>query len=217
MAILTRGAAADLAAENPDRAAAKFAAIAYAELSRGRSGAARRAAEESLRHGSAVKIRFLAARTFVETGDLAKVRPIIAELARELSAEARAYAGLLEGAVAIKNGDPRQAMTLVREANAKFDSWIGHFDLGRASLAAGAFIQADSAFDDCLKGRGAALSLFVDEEPTAAYLPSVYYYIGRVREEMKTAKFAESYQQYLALRGRSSDDPLVADIERRIR
>ena len=217
VAILTRGAAADLAAENPDRAAAKFAAIAYAELSRGRSGAARRAAEESLRHGSAVKIRFLAARTFVETGDLAKVRPIITELARELSAEARAYAGLLEGAVAIQNGDPRQAMTLVREANAKFDSWIGHFDLGRASLAAGAFIQADSAFDDCLKGRGAALSLFVDEEPTAAYLPSVYYYVGRVREEMKTAKFAESYQQYLALRGRSSDDPLVADIERRIR
>ena len=217
VAILTRGATADLAAESPDRAAAKFAAVAYAELSRGRLGAARRAAEESLRHGNAVKIRFLAARTFVETGDLAKVRPIIADLARELSSEAQAYAGLLEGAVAMKNGDPRQAMTLVRDANARFDSWIGHFDLGRASLAAGAFIQADSAFDDCLKGRGAALSLFVDEEPTAAYLPSVYYYIGRVREEMKTAKFAESYQAYLAIRGRSNDDPLVADVERRIR
>ena len=81
---------------------------------------------------------------------------------------------------------------LVREANAKFDTWIGRFDLGRASLEAGAFIQADSAFDDCLKERGESLSLFVDEEPTAAYLPAVYYYTGRVREELKTAKFADS-------------------------
>src|SRR5688500_16842657 len=84
VAILTRGAAADIAAKSPDRAAAKFAAIAHAELSRGRSGAARNAAEESLRHGNAVKIRFLAGRTFVETGDLARVRSLIASLAGEL-------------------------------------------------------------------------------------------------------------------------------------
>jgi tetratricopeptide (TPR) repeat protein len=215
--ILARGAAADIAAESPDRAAAKFAAIAHAELSRGRSGAARNAAEESLRHGNAVKVRFLAGRTFVETGDLARVRSLITSLAGELSSEAQAYAGLLEGALAMKNGDPRQAMTLVREANTRFDSWIGKFDLGRAALEAGAFIQADSAFDECLKGRGESLSLFVDEEPTAAYLPSVYYYIGRVREELKTAKFAESYQQYLAIRGRSGDDRLVPDVRRRVK
>jgi len=215
--ILARGAAADLESKSPDRAAAKFAAIAHAELSRGRNAAARNAAEASLRHGNAVKVRFLAGRTFVETGDEARVRSLIASLAGELSSEAQAYAGLLEGALAMKNGDPRQAMTLMRDANARFDSWIGHFDLGRASLAAGAFIQADSAFDDCLKGRGESLSIFADEEPTAAYLPSVYYYIGRVREELKTAKFADSYQQYLAIRGSSRDDRLLPDVRRRVK
>ena len=215
--ILARGAAADLAENNSDRAAAKFAAIAHAEVSRGRTAAARTAADESLRHGNAVKIRFLAGRTFVETGDLERVRALITSLSGELSSEAQAYAGLLEGALAMKNGDPRRAMTLVRDANTRFETWIGHFDLGRASLEAGAFIQADSAFDECLKERGESLSLFVDEEPTAAYLPSVYYYIGRVREELKTAKFSESYQQYLAVRGGSSDDRLLPDVRRRLK
>ena len=64
-----QGAAADLTAKNPDRAAAKFAAIAYAELSRGRKRAAIDAAEKALANSKAVKIRFLAARTFVEAGE----------------------------------------------------------------------------------------------------------------------------------------------------
>ena len=58
------------------------------------------------------------------------------------------------------------------------DTWIGHFELGRAYLAASAFPQADSEFDRCLRRRGEALSLFVDEEPTYGYLPTVYYYQG---------------------------------------
>ena len=39
----------------------------------------------------------------------------------------------------------------------------------------------------CIKRRGEALSLFLDEEPTYSYLPPVYYYQGRVREELKNA------------------------------
>jgi hypothetical protein len=54
------------------------------------------------------------------------------------------------------------------------DTWIGHFDLGRAYLAAGQFPQADSEFDRCFKRRGETLSLFLDEEPTFAYLRPVY-------------------------------------------
>ena len=57
-----------------------------------------------------------------------------------------------------------------------------------ASLAAGAFPQVDSAFDVCLNARrGEALSLFVDDEPTHAYLPLAYDYQGRAREAIATA------------------------------
>jgi hypothetical protein len=55
-------------------------------------------------------------------------------------------------------------------------------------------IQADSELDRCIKRRGEALSLFLDEEPTYAHFPRVYYYQGRVREALDNAEFAESYR-----------------------
>ncbi len=143
--ILRQGAADDLAAGNTVGAAGKLAAVAHAGLSRGRIAEAIEAADEALTHSSAVKIRFLSARTFVEAGDVERARPIIDALAGELYAEPRAYAGVLEGVVALQNGDAPAAMSALREANDVFDTWIGYFDLGRASLAAGAFPQATTA------------------------------------------------------------------------
>ena len=214
--ILTDGANRDLLAKSGDRAAAKFAGIAYAELSRGRTAAAIAAIDKALANSKAVKTRFLAARLYVEAGEIARARPLMAGLGAELQAEPQAYAKLVEGEIALKSGDPRMAIKLLSEANMVLDTWIGHYDLGRAYLEAGAFIQADSEFDRCLGRRGEALSLFLDEEPTYAYLPSVYYYQGRVREELKMAGAADSYKSYLGFRGQSKEDPLVAQVSRRI-
>jgi hypothetical protein len=101
------------------------------------------------------------------------------------------------------------------EANALLDTWLGHFDLGRAYLEAGALTQADSEFDRCIKRRGEALALFLDEEPTYGVFPPVYYYQGRVREALGNARFAESYRAYLDIRGKSTEDPLLPDVRRR--
>jgi hypothetical protein len=62
-----------------------------------------------------------------------------------------------------------------------------------------------------------ALALFLDEDPTYAYLPPVYYYQGRVREALKTAGFADSYRTYLTFRGDSAQDALVPEVRRRVR
>ena len=77
------------------------------------------------------------------------------------------------------------------------------------------FAQADSEFDRCIKRRGEALALFIDEEPTYGYLPPVYYYQGRAREGLKTDGFAVSYREYLNIRGQSKEDPLLPDARRR--
>ena len=71
-------------------------------------------------------------------------------------------------------------------------------DLGRAYLKeTGAFREADSEFDRCIKRSGEALSLFLDPVPTFGYFPPVYYYQGRVREGLKSAGFAEAYRKYM--------------------
>lgn len=213
--ILEEGAAADLASQNTDRAAAKFASVAYAQLLRGQKSTAAAAAEKALANSQAVKIRFLAARVLVEAEQLAKARPLMAGLASEIQTEPRAHAKILEGDVLLKNRDPQQATKVFTEANGLLDTWIGHFDLGRAYLDSGLFAQADSEFDRCIKRRGEALALFIDEEPTYAYLPPVYYYQGRAREGLKTEGFAQSYRQYLDIRNQSREDPLVQDARRR--
>ena len=161
---------------NPDPAAAKLVAAAYVELARRAPRAAITAAEEALRHSSAVKIRFLAGRIFAEGGDESRTRRMIESLGKELFDEPRAYAKSLEGLLALNAGDAAKARLLIQEANDQFVTWIGTFDLGRAALAAGATSQADAAFDQCLNARrGEALALFVDEEPTYAFIVPAFY------------------------------------------
>ena len=169
--LLESGAAADLAAKNADRAAAKLVAAAYAQHSHGQKAAAIATAEKALATSKAVKIRFLAGRILIESGQVARGRTIAGELANEIQADPQAHAKILEGLAALAGNDRRQAIKSLSEANDILDTWIGHFDLGRAYLAAGQFPQADSEFDRCLKRRGEALSL-VPRRGTYVRLPA---------------------------------------------
>jgi len=213
--ILDEGATADLAAKNPDRAAVKYAALAFAQLSRGQKRPAAAAAEKALTNSETVNVKFLAARSLVEADQIASARAIAASLASQIQAAPQTHAKIIEGLIALKQGDKAQAIKLLTDANALLDTWIGHFDLGRANLEASQFIQADSEFDRCIKRRGEALSLFLDEHPTYGFLPSVYYYQGRVREGLNSAGFADSYREYLNIRGKSTEDPLLPEVRRR--
>ena len=214
--IFEEGAAADLAAKNPDLAAMKFSALAHAYLAQGQKNAAAVAAEKALQNSKVAPIRFLTARILVQTGGIARARELAAEFSSQVTAEHQAYGKIIEGGIALESGDQVAAIKILTEANGILDTWLGHFDLGRAFFNKGnAFPQADSEFDRCMQGRGEALSL-VDEDPTYGYFPIVYYYRGRVREAMKTASFADAYHEYLKIRGQSTEDPLVPEIRKRI-
>jgi tetratricopeptide (TPR) repeat protein len=215
--ILERGVTADLTAKKADAAADKFAMLAYAQLLRGDRQSAIAAAQKALSNSQTIKIRFLAARAFVEAGEAAKARKIAADLASSLQTPPQAYAKLILGEVALREHNAKQAIESFNEARDLLDTWFGRFDLGRAYLEAGAFAEADSEFDRCIQRRGEALEFFQDDMPTYSYLPVVYYYIGRVREGLKNPGFADSYRTYLTIRGNSSEDPVLADIHHRLR
>ena len=214
--LLEKGASTDLEAKSPDSAADKFATLAHTELLREQRGAAVAAADKALAHSQSVQVRFLAGRIFAETGEIAKAQKLAASLGSELQAEPQAYAKIIEGKSALKQGDSRQAIQAFTEASKLLDTWIGRLELGRAYLEAGLFVEADSELDRCLKRRGEALELFMDNVPTYAYLPVVYYYQGRVREGLKSPAFAESYRNYLDIRGPAGEDPLLPEIRKRL-
>jgi serine/threonine protein kinase/Flp pilus assembly protein TadD len=212
--ILREGAATDMKNGESGRAATKIVQLAQIHAIRGERAAAITAANEALAASQAIKIQFLAARVFVAAGTVEPARMLAEKLASQFQAEPRAYSKIIAGEIALVD-NPRQAITLLMEANELFDTWIGHLDLGRAYLDAGGTLQAEGEFDRCITRRGEALSLFLDEEPTYSNFPQAYYYQGRVREAMKSPKFDESYRRYLDIRGNSTEDPLVREVRKR--
>jgi serine/threonine protein kinase/Flp pilus assembly protein TadD len=214
--ILEEGVPADLATKSAELAAFKLTSIGFAHLLAGQKPAAAAAAEKALATHQGMPVTFLVARILVETGAVDKARELAATLAKAPGppGEAQSHGKIIEAEIALKNGAPQDAIKLLTESNAILDSWLAHFLLGRAQLEAGAFVQADSEFDLCITRRGE--TLLTDEGPMFSQFPLVYYYRGRIREEMKTASFADSYREYLKIRGTSNEDPLVREIRKRI-
>jgi eukaryotic-like serine/threonine-protein kinase len=214
--ILTQGATADVTAKMVDNAARKYAALANLEQLQGHNAAALSDLDKALANSPSVQIKFLAAITYIDAGDSAKAQKLGASLSSQLASEPQAYGKIVTGLVALKKKDANEAVKQITAANVLLDTWIGRLELGRAYMEAGAFTEADSEFDQCVKRRGEAIELFMDNVPTYAYFPPVYYYQGRVREGMKSDGFAEFYKSYLSIRGQSTDDPLVPEIRKRI-
>lgn len=214
--LLEEGAASDLEQKNADNAARKYVALAENQIALGHKPAALAAIDKALANSKSVPIRFLAARVYVEAGDLAKAQKLADGLSAELNAEPQAYGKIISGMIAVSKNDSRAAIKSISDAQALLDTWIGRFELGRAYLAAGAFTDADSEFDQCNKRRGESIELFADNVPTYAYFAPVYYYQGRTREGMKSDGYKDFYNTYLTLRGTASEDPLLPEIRKRV-
>ena len=214
--ILSQGAASDMAAKMVDNAARKYVALGNIEEIEGKRAAALSDIEKALANSQSPQIQFLAANTYVDAGELGKAHKLATTLSSALTSESQAYGKIIEGEIDLQRKDSKGAISEITAANNLLDTWIGHLELGRAYLAAGAFTEADSEFDQCVKRRGEAIELFMDNVPTYAYFPAVYYYQGLAREGMKSEGFGDFYRTYLSIRGASSEDPLVPEIRRRI-
>ncbi len=214
--LLEKGVETDLGGRKPDKdaAATKYWMLAHVQLLRKQNAASLAAAKLALDNNKEFQTRLVAGQVYAALGEEAKARDLASGLANELQIEPQAYAKLIEGEIALKNGDGRGAVKIFTDANNLMDTWMGRFDLGLAYLQIEQFPDADSEFDRCLKRRGEATSLFLDLS-TYGYFPPVYYYQGRAREGMKTAGFADSYKKYLAIRGEAGEDPLLPDVKRR--
>jgi len=214
--ILEQAGNLDVDRKFPDEAATKFAVLAYTRLLQGQKAPAMAAAEKALASSKTVKIRFLAGRILAAAGQTDRAKALVASLASELHEEPQSYAKLIEGEIALQAGDPRQAFKLFGEGNKLLDTWVSRFDLGRADLELGAFTEADSEFDRCIRRRGEVVALFLDESPTYGFFPLVYYYQGRVREGLKNSGFADSYREYLSIREKAGEDPVLPEVRKRL-
>src|SRR5262249_61635778 len=128
-----------------------------------------------------------AASVLVDLGEEKKACAVAAELEKKVEADPQMYAALLRGEAELKRKNVRDAILRLKEARKQSDSWLVRFDLGRAYIEAGAFTEADQEREACLKRRGEAMAVYLDEAPTPRALAAVYYQLGRTRAGLKPA------------------------------
>jgi tetratricopeptide (TPR) repeat protein len=213
---LLEGSIAAAGGESTDTSIAELTKLAQTYSLRHEFSRAMAAAERALSMSDSPAVLFMASRVYLDAGQSGKALALSARLARRLEVEPRAYAKLIEGEGRLKLGAFAAALDAFQESRKLTDTWMAHFDMGRAYLGAHSPAQASSEFDLCLKRRGEATALFLDEIPTYWLLPPVYYYMGLAQEELKSPGGAESFRTYISVREGADYDPLLAEARQRL-
>jgi serine/threonine protein kinase/tetratricopeptide (TPR) repeat protein len=213
--LLEKGIAADLANKANDAAAGKYIVLAQAQLLGGHATSAQAAVEKALALNKEETIVYSAGQVYLEAGQAAKAAQLASQLSLRIEPEPQMYGKLLEAEIDVRRKGPRQAILLLQAAQKVFDTWLGHFDLGRAYLEAGMFTEADSEFELCLRRRGEASAVFLDDVPTFRIIPPLYYYLGRAQEGLKSPAAADSYKTFISFQEKGVG-PLLSDARRRV-
>jgi tetratricopeptide (TPR) repeat protein len=209
--------AEDTTAGDGAGAAAKYIALGEAQLAQGARDRAIAAAEQALRASTGETVRLSAARIFIGARREAQALELAMELSQQTQGYSRAYADIVQADVALARGKPADAVEGLRAAQKAADLWLVHFLLGRAYVEAGQFPAAIAEFDVCVRRRGEATAIFLDDIPSVRYLAEVPYWQGRAQEGLGlSAQAAANYQQFLKIRDAAKSDALVKDARTRV-
>ena len=216
MDILDKGIEEDRANKAAEAEAIKLNYLAYSYLVAGENKRAVALAEKALALSREPSILYGAGHIESEAGQIPKAVGLASELASQLSPDSQAYGKLILGEANLKNGDTSGALGKFQEAQKMADSWLVHYDLGRAYIVTGAFTEASSELDICLKRRGEATAVFLDDVPSYHYYPPLLCYKGLALEGLKSPGAADSFNQFLAIKAKGAGDPMIADARRRL-
>jgi len=209
--------AEDTTAGDGAGAAAKYIALGEAQLAQGTRDRAVAAAEQALRASTGETVRLSAARLLVGARREAQAQELATELSKQTQGYSRAYADIVRADIALARGAPADAVDALRNAQKTADLWLVHFLLGRAYVEAGRFPEAIAEFDSCVRRRGEATAIFLDDVPSVRYLATLPYWHGRAQEGLGlSAQAATNYKQFVSIREAAPNDAIVKDARGRI-
>lgn len=207
---------ADIDDKNVSEAGLKRIGLAQAYWAAGQKLKAVAAAEQALKDRMDEPVAFPAAEIFLNAELEQPAQAVADKLKSSFDAVPRAYAGVIEGLIAIKHKDYQGAVSALQAAQKLSDTWLGRLALARAYVEAGAYVEAESESDNAIQRRGETTAVFFDDEPSLRYLPAAYYYRARAREGLHVSSAGEDYRNFLGMKAQSESDALVADAKRRL-
>ena len=214
-AILEPAIEADLAEKNADGAGRKLAMLAEAHLLSGKTAPAVAAAERALATSSDDAVAVSAALVLAKAGERKKALAVAEAQEKKLESDPQMYGKVIRASAERQAKNVREAIALLKDAQKLANSWLVRRELASAYLEAGSFAEADTELEICLKRKGEATAVFLDEVPTYRLYPPVLYDLGRAREGLKSPGAAEAFKSYLGL-ATGPDDPRVADAKKRL-
>ncbi len=213
--ILEAGAKADLAGKDGDAAGRKLVALAEAHLVAGRPAPAVVAADKARAASRDDFVAVAAALVFAEAGEAKKALAIAEDLAKRLETDPQMYGKVIRAVVDRRAKRYAESLAQLKEAQKLADSWLVHRELARTYLEAGSFAQSDTELDVCLKRKGEATALFLDEVPTYRLYPPLLYDRGRALEGLKSPGAVEAFKTYLGL-VTGTGDPRAIEAKKRL-
>jgi eukaryotic-like serine/threonine-protein kinase len=215
-ALLQKAVSKNLAENEAGAAANDGATLALTEVALKKTAQARAAAAQAA-NSKDEGVLYRVAQVYLALGDQQRALAVVAPLAQRIETEPQIYPKLIAGEAQLKSGKAHEALSTFQDAQKLRDTWLGHFDLGLAYLKLEHYAEASSEFDTCLKRRGEATAVFLDDNPSYHLLPDVYYYQGLARQGLQSPGAADSYKAFLGFKEKAQNDPLVEDARNRLK
>ncbi len=210
--ILEAAIRADGSARDSARVARKWIALGEAWLESGNRSAAADAASKAVAASEEDSVLYAGAMVMLGAGQEARALAYQGQLSARLGPVPDVLSKLIQAEVKQRRREFREAISIYQAAAKVSDTWLGRYGRGRAYLGAGAFTEADAEFDLCLKRRGEATAVFLDEEPSYRYVAGLYYEKARAQEGLSSTSGARaSYQTFLKIQAKA--DPGSARVE----
>lgn len=109
---------------------------------------------------------YLLARAALALGAEETAGRVITAFRSHPQVTATLYANLLEGELAGSRGEHARALELLGAARERLDTWMGRYLEAKVWAAAGMRFELRVALDDCVRRRGEAMAVMLNELPT---------------------------------------------------
>ena len=150
-----------------------------------------------------------AALLYLEMGNSVAAQAIAEKLSGSLQSESRAYGALLEGLIALQDGNAVTAIDSINAGVKLADLWLLRFYRGVAYIEAGFAAEALDDFTACYERRGEASAVFLDDLPTWRYMSELAYWRGRAQQEL--GMLHDAKQNFAAFISRRPEGDALAD------
>jgi tetratricopeptide (TPR) repeat protein len=196
---------ADLQADAKVPASAKGILLGFAYVAQGDKGRAIASLDRAVAENKDENLLSLAGSWYIKAGDLSKAEAILKRISAGQDSLAQARASRLRGEIAAARKDYTDALKEINSSIGLVDTWMSHAARAEVYKASGDLGRAITDWEVCINRQGEGALLLMDDLPTYAVVPPIYFDMGKAQAELKRSAAQQTLEKFVSIRARSND------------